>query len=112
MASQVTDVVVGLWSDVIKTVNRILDADKRFGFTKIESNLHPSLEDILHSLAIIEGILKAFLDSDLLDHDENRQALNASQCVLHIRSLARALKESDKDEYAKAIELLDKQAKF
>ncbi len=106
------DIVIGLWGDVINTVNRILDADRKFGFGKIEASLNPSLTEILHGLGIIEFALTYFLDSELLDHDEIRQALNSKQCVLHIRWLTVALRDDNEDDYKQAISLLNSQAKF
>lgn len=106
------DEVAGFWSDVIKTVNGILEADRNFGFRKIEVHLNPSLEEILHSLAIVDAVLNSFLDSNLLEPDEIRQALNSKQCVVHIRRLASALKNKDAAEYDEVIKLLHSQAKI
>ncbi len=106
------EVVLRLWNEVVKTVNRILEADRKFGFSKIEASLNPSLAEIVHGLGLIDFVLTSFVDSSLLDHEEIRQSLNAKQCVLHIRRLAVALQENDKDEYDKVISLLNSQPKF
>jgi hypothetical protein len=107
-----TDVLVNLWNDVIGAVNRILDADRKFGFSKIEANLNPSLDEIIHGLSFVDAALGIFLDSGLLDHDESRKALNSKQCVLHLRRLAKAVKDVDAEEYSKVISALDNQAQF
>jgi hypothetical protein len=109
---ELPDVIRDLWQEVIRAVNRILDGDRRFGFVSIEQSLDPKLSDIIHGLSVIDAVLSSLLDSGLLEYEETRQALNSKQCVIHIRRLAAALKKGDKDDYNKAIELLDKQAKF
>jgi len=105
------DEILGFWSDVIQTVNSILEADSNFGFSKIEARLNPSLTDVLHSLGIVDAVLNSFLDSGLLDTEETNQALNSKQCVLHIRMLSEALKAQDREEYDKVIQLLKSQKK-
>ena len=104
--------VTKLWNDVVGIVNGLLRADSRFGFSRIEANLNPSLDDILFSLAIIDAILTLVVQAGLSDHDETRQALNAQQCVLHIRRMAIALRDKDEDEYKKVMALLHSQAQF
>lgn len=106
------EVISNLWGSVIDAVNRILDGDRRFGFSSIERSLNPKLEDILHGLGVIDSVLTSLLDSGLLEYEETRQALNSKQCVIHIRRIGAALKEGNEEEYKKAIDLLDKQAPF
>lgn len=110
--SKLDEVVARLWSEVIRTINNILEADKRFGFGKFEQYINPSLEDILHGLGIIESVLTAFAESDFLGPDQVRQSLNAKQCVLHIRRLNNSLKHGNLDDYNEVIRLLDAQAKI
>ena len=109
---QLTLKIQELWSEVVKSVNVILDADRVFGFTKIEFSINPKLEDILHGLGIIEAALSIFMDSGLLDTDETKQVLNSKQCVWLIRMLNTALQSKDENEYNKAVKLLDSQMKY
>lgn len=104
------EIIISLWSSVIETVNKVLEADGKFGFNKIEASLNPSIEEILHGLGMIEAVLSVFVESPLLEHDETRRALNAKQCVLHIRRIAVALEGGNEAEYKEAIELLSNQA--
>lgn len=106
------EVISHLWFEVIKVVNRLLEADLKFGFSKIEASLNPSIDEILHGLGIVDYALTAFMDSNLLEHDDTRAALNSKQCVLHIRGLAAALKGGNEEEYKAAIHLLNTQPKF
>lgn len=106
------EVIVGLWSDVLHTVNRLLEAHTKFGFSKIEASLNPTIDDIVNGLGIIDFALSSFVDSDLLGHDDTRLALNSKQCVLHIRRLAEALKSGNETEYEEAISALNSQSQF
>lgn len=110
-ANQV-EVVAKVWREVIITVNKLLEADTKFGFHKIEANLNPKIEDITHGLGFLDFLLSAMVDSDVLDHDQTRMALNSKQCILIVRRLAEALKSGDQEEYAQAIKLLNSQAQI
>lgn len=105
-SAQVDELVGKAWNKTLQAVNRILEAHTAFGFTAINARLNPSLNDILHSLAIIDFALTIFLDSDVLGHDEKRLALNSKQCVLHLRRLSAALECKDQREYDAAISVL------
>jgi len=112
LKAEQAEIVVKVWGDILKIVNQILDVHKRFGFTKFEAMINPSITEILNGLGIVGFTLTSFVKSGLLDHDEARQALNAKQCVLHIERLAVALQDRDKEEYEKVMGLLSAQAPF
>jgi hypothetical protein len=96
-------VVSRAWSRVIEAVNRILEAHSAFGFSRIEAKLNPTIHDVLHSLSIVDFALTDFLESNLLEHNEVRLALNSKQCVLHLRRVAAALAGNNQNEYDAAI---------
>lgn len=101
--------VIGLWNDVIGTVNGILEVNRDFGFVKFESMINPSLTVILHSLSLIEAAINSVMDSEHIQDGEYRQGINAKQCILHIRQLAVALRDKNQDEYDRVIRTLEKQ---
>lgn len=105
-------VLTNLWRSVVNAVNRLLEADGKFGFSKIEANLNPSIEDISHGLGIVEIVLNLVLDSNLLNHDQKRTAYNSKQCIIDIRLLSDAIKSKDQSEYDRIIRALNLQAKF
>lgn len=106
------EVVTKAWSSVIMAVNKILEADNAFGFSKIEAKLNPSIHDIVHGVGLVDGALTYFLDSELLDTDLTRLALNSKQCVIYLRRAANALKNGDEEEYKAAIRDLTLQPKI
>jgi hypothetical protein len=99
-----------VWHEIIGTVLKLRDADARFGWLNIVDSINPSIEDIVLSLAAMDGLLDGLLTSPLLKHDQIRQGLNSKQCILHIRQLAEALKVGDQDEYERAMCLLKKES--
>lgn len=106
------NVVQDMWSEVIVTVNRLLEADDAFGFSRIEARLNPSIEEIVFSLGVIDAALTLMETSGHLDTTEMRQVLNAKQCVLYIRMLAVALRDRNREEYGRVIGLMQNQAQF
>ena len=111
-ASQALLVITKVWWQVVAAVNKLLEADGKFGFSKIEANLNPSMADIMHGLTVFEFVITLMMDSEFLDHDETRMALNSKQCVLLIRRMSEALKSKDQDEYDEVIRLLALQPKI
>ena len=104
--------VGGIWNDIIKSINHVLDADSSFGFSKFEFHAKPSIEEIVHSIGIIESALNTFLGSGSLDVDCERVVLNCQQSVLLIRRLYVSIKRKDESEYQDVIRKLTTQPKF
>ncbi|MFA5899717.1 MAG: hypothetical protein WC829_11460 [Hyphomicrobium sp.] len=109
---KVSDLIFKLWHEVLKTVGKLLEADAKFGFLSIEEQIDPSIEDIVFGLTMMDSIISILMNSNLLEHDETRQALNSKQCVLHIKRLAEALAAGDQEEYNEVIKLLNNQSKL
>lgn len=108
----ITERINESWDKVIGFVNKILVAHVHFGFQKIEASLNPSIKDILKGLSVADFLLNEFVESELLEYDEVRMALNSRQCILHMQLLAAALETNDESKYQEAIKLLESQAKF
>jgi hypothetical protein len=106
------DLVLKAWASVLQMVNKVLEADKHFGFGLIENNIKPSFEQIVNSLVVMDAILNTMLATKELQHDETRQAYNAKQCVWHIQLMVTALRDKDVGAYDKAVDALKKQAQF
>src|SRR5690606_14846614 len=102
LKAEAAEEISGIWNDVLVTVNKLLKADKVFGFENIESRVDPSIPEILHSLSVLDLILDQLSESEHLGPDEIRQALNSKQCILIIRMLASAIATSDEQEYRRA----------
>lgn len=96
-----------IWQeDVIRTINDVLDADHYLGFKHFEVYADPSIEDIAHSISVIEAALLVFLGNKNLSVDSESVLLNCQQCVHLIRRVFSALKREDEDEYRDAVSKL------
>lgn len=108
----ITNEIFVAWDKVVGFVNKILDAHVKFGFKKIEANLNPSLSDIIHGLAFADFMLGEFINSNQLEWDEFRMAINSRQCILHMQLMAAALESGDERKYEHAIRCLKTQPQF
>jgi hypothetical protein len=108
----VTEIVQKSWGRIIEIVNKILEAHDSFGFDKFEAGMNPTLAAMLKGLTLVEFILTTFVESDELEYEEVRQALNSKQCIVHMRMLNTALEQKDQEAFESCIKLLNKQTKF
>jgi hypothetical protein len=74
--------------------------------------LNPSLASIIHGLGLVEFALSKLVEGGRLGYDNMRLALNAKQCVLHIRRVSAALASGDSQEYGQAMKALNQQAQI
>jgi hypothetical protein len=107
---ELSDLLGGIWNQVVMQVNRLLEAHSRFGFFKFKENLNPSLEDVLQGFEFIDFALSKLLESRQLEYDETRIALNSKQCILKIKELAAACDNQRQNDYDQVINDLKKQA--
>lgn len=109
---ELTDLVGKIWHQVIGQVNRLIQAHDRFGFVRFEEGLNPSLPDVVKALELVDFALTQFYGSGLLEYDEQRNVLNAKQCILKIKMLAVAIDRRDQDVFEQLMEELRNQSKF
>ena len=114
LASQdkLAELISVIWHKVIGQVNKLIEAHERFGFVRFEEGLNPKLPDVLRALEVVDFALTHFYESGLLEYDEQRNALNAKQCILKIKLLAVAMENENQDEFEQLIKELQQQSKF
>lgn len=112
VSSELADLISEIWHKVIGQVNRLIQAHERFGFVRFEEGLNPSLPDVVKALEIVDFALTQFYGSGLLEYDEQRNALNAKQCILKIKMLAVAIEKQDAEQFERLMEELRSQSKF
>jgi dissimilatory sulfite reductase (desulfoviridin) alpha/beta subunit len=104
------ELVAKIWMDVIRVVNKLIDAHDKYGFGKFSEGVNPSIEVIVRSFNVVDALLKTLTESGQLDADEYRQVINSRQCILHTKMLALALEAEDEGEYTRLMQLLTTQA--
>jgi len=96
-----------IWAeDVIKCINDVLDANHYFGFRHFEIFADPSIEDISHSLGVIETALTVFLENKQINVESESILINCQQGVHLIRRVFSSLRRKDQDEYDDALRKL------
>ncbi|MEJ5149805.1 hypothetical protein [Comamonas sp. MYb396] len=100
-----------VWGEILRVTDRLLQAHHHFGFSNIQENVSPTIEDMLKSLRILEVILDALV-SGPTDVDCTRILLNAKQAILNIEAVNLALNSKDVDGYELAMNRLNNQAPF
>lgn len=100
------------WDDIVKAVNKLLDAHQNYGFLHFREGVHPSLEDMLKGFEVIEFVLNTLLESDKLNFDEDKSANNQKQCIWLMKLLSTALQNKDEEQYNQIIRLLEKQPTY
>lgn len=107
-----SDLLAKIWAQVVGQVNTLIDAHQAFGFVQFNENLNPTLADVLNGLAFVDFALTKFLESGMLEFDEQRNAINSKQCILKMKSLGLALDEDNQVEFEKIMAELKSQSKF
>lgn len=105
--AEVEKVVRQIWhQDVIGTINDVLDADHYLTFKHFEVYADPSIEDIGHSLNLVDAMLLVILGHKDISEEIESVLLNCQQCVHLIRRVISALKRKDEADYEDAIQKL------
>lgn len=94
---------------IFDLVNGILSAHSNFGFSAINQNINPSLDDIVKIMQVTEFALGTFA-SNAQDFSNQRQVDNAMQMIWCVKGLAIAIKSDQQDDYDAMIEKMRKQA--
>ena len=108
--SSVPQEVEKAWGEIIETVDKILKIHVKFGFDGFDKNIHPSIEDIIFSLRVVESLLDILYNSEKLSYSEQRLIFNSKQQILFIQEIAEALKNKDEDGYQSTIVRLRNQS--
>lgn len=99
-----------VWGEVLRVTTRLLSAHQQFGFSTIQANVSPSIDDMLKSLRILETILDAVASH--LDPSDQRIVINAKQAIINVEQVNLALMSKDHDAYSIAIQRITNQAPF
>jgi hypothetical protein len=94
---------------IFETVNVILGAHSKYGFTEINQNINPSIDDILRIVQVIEFVLTTF-SSSFDDFTQTRKLENAAQMIWCVKGLVIAIKSGNADDYEAMIEKMRKHA--
>jgi len=105
-------VVEQAWGGIMKVAETVVKKHEEFGFSLIATKINPSLDDILRSLRVIEGIIDLLLPDMEEDFSLARMVLNAKQQIVRIGQVSVALKTDNQDDYDAAIRELKAQAPF
>lgn len=105
-------IILETWHGVIQVSDGIVRAHGKFGFSNIERELNPSLNDILNSLAIIKGALTSISRRSMLEHGDQRLIDNTLQQILHMECISAALASDDQDAYDLHISRLESQPRI
>jgi hypothetical protein len=108
----ISDQVEEVWAGVIQVADHVVQAHAKFGFAHFADKIHPSLEDILLSLQVVESILDTVSATGNLDYSETRKVGNAKQQILWIQAIGNALKYGNETDYLDAIRKLGAQPKI
>lgn len=109
---RLSELLSRVWNEVITDVNRLLEVHNRFGTFHFKENLNPSLEDLIQGFEMVEFALKKLAESDHLEYEEMRRAINARQCILKMKELSLAMNSGDTTGVERVIGELRNQAKF
>lgn len=101
-----------IWADVFTSVNEIVKSHLNFGYTAIAVNIHPSIDDMLLSLKVVESGLDTVYASGKLQYEETRLILIAKQQIHHVQRVAEALKNENEADYEAAMKELECQVQF
>jgi hypothetical protein len=99
-----------VYGKIFANTNKLLKAHTIFGFTGIEANIHPKLEDMLLSLRLVDSLLDGVSSSVQFNYSEERVILNCRQMILLVEGVVLALKNNNEQGYEDAIDLMRKQA--
>lgn len=100
------EVIGGVWTDVIDSIQNVLTADKYLGFDNFERYADPSIDEITKSLTAIESSLSVLLSFSSLTLSAENALLNCQQCLHWIRRVFSALKHGNKEEYDDVLQKL------
>lgn len=107
---QISDQIEEIWAEIIKVANKVLRVHAKFGFSEFSDRIHPSLEDILLGLKVVESALDTVSASGSLEYSEGRKVQNAKQQIWLVECIGEALKHGDEADYQSAIQKLGNQA--
>lgn len=99
-----------VYGKIFANTNKLLKAHTIFGFTGIEANIHPKLENMLLSLRLVDSLLDGVSSSVQFNYSEERVILNCRQMILLVEGVVLALKNNNEQGYEDAIDLMRKQA--
>lgn len=110
-STPVDKLVYLLWTQIIESINHVLEADSSFGFEKFVALANPSIDQIISAVQIVEPILSTVLGSPQIQNDPERmmQVLNCQQAIHLIRRTHVSLKNGDQAEYESCLEKLRSQ---
>lgn len=103
------DLLSKIWQSVVETVNKLLETHKKYGYAQFQKELNPSLSELLEGFKHIDLALTALMDTNALDYNEFRDAVNSKQCILKMKLLAGALDAKAQDDYERLITELEAQ---
>ena len=109
MWGKISHEVEAVCSKIFDAVNIILSAHSNFGFTAINQNINPSIEDILRIMQVTEFVLDKFASS-IDDFSQKRKIDNAAQMIWCVKGLVIAIKSGEVADYEAMIEKMRKQA--
>ncbi len=108
--SEATSKIEQIWGEVLRVTDRLLQAHHKFGFSNIQANVSPTIEDMLESLRFLEMILDAVANH--LDPEDQRIVINAKQAIINVEEVNLALKSNDQDAYTTSMRRINNQAPF
>lgn len=109
---QLSELLGKVWHNVVTIVNKLLDTHRKYGYANFEEELKPSIEELIEGFKEVDSALTGLMETDLLNFEEYKNAINSKQCILNMNLLAAALKAGAKEDYERIIDELDKQPKL
>lgn len=111
-ATRLAELIEVIWGGVVGQVNKLIDAHRDFGFVQFNAGLNPTLAQVLVGLEVIDVALTKFLDSGMLGFEEQRNVINAKNCILQMKILNLALNDDNEPEFERIMAELKSQSKF
>lgn len=110
--ADLTALVARVWHDVTNVVNKLLQTHEKYGRTRFQEEMNPSLSELVEAFKYVDTALTSLMESGLLNYDEYRDAVNSKQCILKMKLLSMALESEAHDDYERIIAELQGQAQF
>jgi len=109
--AQLDKLIHELWSQIIESINHVVQADSSFGFQKFVALADPSIDQIVSAIQLVEPMVSVVLNSSQIQGDPTRtiQLLNCQQSIHLIRRTHVSLRNGDEAEYQDCLSKLRSQ---
>jgi hypothetical protein len=105
----ISDKIYGLWEDVRKTCNRVLQQANMYGFGLMHIP-DPNVKNVAQTLNfVVVPMLDKLADKAEINPELGLKIVNMRQYALHLREIAIALGTGDELKFDRVVEMLRKE---